>query len=132
MGTWEHEQIFQGNLGTKWILGSNLEFLLGEQLKNIFGNKGDFGDFSREHGNTEPLWRGQSKESSLLDIERAPQNGHSCYFAEKSRVQPDSHYPLSCAPGTKINCMVHKSKKFPVSFNDIGQNLQLQRKQTLT
>ena len=49
MGTWTHEQIFQGNLGTKWILGTNLEFLLGEQSKNIFVNKGDFGNFSREH-----------------------------------------------------------------------------------
>ena len=55
MGTWEHEQIFQGNLGTKWILGSNLEFLLAEESKNIFAKKGDFGDFSREHGNTDPL-----------------------------------------------------------------------------
>ena len=53
---WEHGQIFQGNLGTKWILGSNLEFLLGEQSKNIFGNKGDFGNFSREHRNTAPSW----------------------------------------------------------------------------
>ena len=34
--------------------GSNLEFLLGEQSKNIFGKKGDFGNFSREHGNTDP------------------------------------------------------------------------------
>ena len=24
-------------------------------LKNIFGNKGDFGDFSMDHGNTDPL-----------------------------------------------------------------------------
>ena len=27
----------QGNLGIKWILGSNLEFLLGEQSNNILG-----------------------------------------------------------------------------------------------
>ena len=52
--TWEHKQLCQGNLATKWILGSSLEFLLKEQSKNIFGNKGDFGNFSREHGNTDP------------------------------------------------------------------------------
>ena len=34
-GTWEHEQIFQGNLGAKWILGRNLEFLLGGQSKTF-------------------------------------------------------------------------------------------------
>ena len=28
MGTWKHEQIFQGKLGSKWILGSNLVILL--------------------------------------------------------------------------------------------------------
>ena len=54
MGAWEHEQIFQGNLGTKWILGSNSELLLGELSKNIFVNKGGFGNFSREQGNTDP------------------------------------------------------------------------------
>ena len=37
MGTWEHEQIFQGRLGTKWILGSNLEFLLKEHSKTFLG-----------------------------------------------------------------------------------------------
>ena len=36
MGTWERGQIFQGNLGSKWILGSNLAFLLREQSINIF------------------------------------------------------------------------------------------------
>ena len=51
----QHEQILQGNLGTKRILGSNLEFLLEEQSKNIFGNNGDFGNFSREQGNRDPL-----------------------------------------------------------------------------
>ena len=55
MGTGELEQIFQGNLGKRWILVSNVEFLLGEQSKNTFENKGDFGNFSREHGNTDPL-----------------------------------------------------------------------------
>ena len=54
MGTWEHDQFFQGNLGTKWILGSKSAFLLREQSKNIFGNKGDFGNFSKEHVNTDP------------------------------------------------------------------------------
>ena len=44
------------NMGTNCILGSNLEFLLGEQSKNIFGNKGDFGNFSRELGSTDPSW----------------------------------------------------------------------------
>ena len=34
---WEHEQICQGNLGSKWILGSNLEFLLEEQSKTFLG-----------------------------------------------------------------------------------------------
>ena len=54
MEAWEHEQVFQGNLATKWILGSNVEFLYREQSKSIIGNKGDFGNFSREHGNTDP------------------------------------------------------------------------------
>ena len=54
-GTWEHEQILQGNLGSKWILGSNSAFLIREQPKNIFGNKGGFGKFSREYGNTDTL-----------------------------------------------------------------------------
>ena len=53
--TWEHEQIVQGNWGTKWILGSSLEFLLREQSRKIFGIKGDFGNFSRDYGNTDPL-----------------------------------------------------------------------------
>ena len=44
MGTWENEQIFQKNLGTKWILGSNLELFTGT-VKKVFGNKGDFGNF---------------------------------------------------------------------------------------
>ena len=39
MGTWENEQ---GNLGTMWILGGKLEFILREQSKNIFENKGDY------------------------------------------------------------------------------------------
>ena len=47
-------KFFKGYLGTKWILGNNLEFLK-EESKDIFGNKGDFGNFSREHGNTDPL-----------------------------------------------------------------------------
>ena len=34
--------------------GEQFEILLGEQSKNIFGNKGEFGNFSREHGNTDP------------------------------------------------------------------------------
>ena len=54
MGTGEHDQIFQGNLRTKWILGGNLEFFF-KGTEHIFGNKGDFGNFSREHGNTDPL-----------------------------------------------------------------------------
>ena len=46
MGTWEYKQ---GNLGSKWILGSNSAFLLREQSKPIFGDKGDFGNFPKEH-----------------------------------------------------------------------------------
>ena len=52
---WAHEQIFQGNLGSKWILGSNLEFLLEEQSKNIFGDNGNFRNLSGEHGAQTPL-----------------------------------------------------------------------------
>ena len=37
MGTWENEQIFQGNLGSKWILGSISAIILREQSKNILG-----------------------------------------------------------------------------------------------
>ena len=51
MGTWEHEKIFQGILGTMWILGRSLEFLLSEQSKKIFWNMADDGNFSREKGN---------------------------------------------------------------------------------
>ena len=65
-GTWEHEQIFQGNLETKWILGCNLGFLLGEQSKSILGNKGDFGNFSREHRNTDPLGPHKSPTVDVL------------------------------------------------------------------
>ena len=36
METWEFEKIFQGNLGSKWSLGSNSAFLLREQSKNSF------------------------------------------------------------------------------------------------
>ena len=53
-GNIQHEQRLQANLGTKWILGSNLDILLREQSKNIFGNKGDFGNFSMKHGSTDP------------------------------------------------------------------------------
>ena len=44
-------KFFKGYWGAKWILGCNLEFLLRELSKNIFGNNGSF---SREHGNTDP------------------------------------------------------------------------------
>ena len=85
MGTWEHEQIFQRNLRTKWILGSNLEFLLGEQSRNIFGDKGDFGYSSREHRNTDPP--GVSR--NLLNSGNFPERtiGNSGYFSDSSPDQ---------------------------------------------
>ena len=73
--TWEHEPIFHGNLGTTWILGSNLEFLLREQSKNTFGNKGDFVNFSKEHGNTDThwgptiLWQADCSKIQFLNIQ---------------------------------------------------------------
>ena len=64
MGAWEHEQNFQGNLGTKWILRNNLEFPLGEQSKKTFlGIREIFRNFYREHGNTDPLGGLMYKES---------------------------------------------------------------------
>ena len=54
--TWKLELFFQGNLKTKWILRSNLEFSVREQSKQVFGNRGDFGHFSREHKNTDCPW----------------------------------------------------------------------------
>ena len=53
MGTWEHEQIFQffKNLGRKWVLQFGTSFR--GTVKNVFVNKGDFRNFSREQGNTD-------------------------------------------------------------------------------
>ena len=34
--------------------GEQCGIFLGEKSKNIFGNKGDFGKFSREHRSTDP------------------------------------------------------------------------------
>ena len=39
MGKWEYAYTFEGNLGTKWILGNNLEFLLREQSKHFWGTR---------------------------------------------------------------------------------------------
>ena len=57
MGTWELEQILPGNQGAKCILGGNSAFLFKEHSKKIFGNKGDTGNLSREHGSAEPTGR---------------------------------------------------------------------------
>ena len=35
--------------------GEQFSISFKETLKNVFGNKGDFGDFSMDHGNTDPL-----------------------------------------------------------------------------
>ena len=40
--------------GSKLILGNNVASSLMEHSNNIFGNKGDFGNLSRKHGNTDP------------------------------------------------------------------------------
>ena len=37
METWEHEQIFQGNLGVKWILGAVWNFFWGNSQKAFLG-----------------------------------------------------------------------------------------------
>ena len=54
MGAFEHEQVFQGNLGTKYILKSNLEFILGEQSKKILGIRVILEIFLRNTGHWGP------------------------------------------------------------------------------
>ena len=41
-------------LGVRIELGSSSTFLFREHLKGIFENKGDFGNISRKHRNTDP------------------------------------------------------------------------------
>ena len=51
MGRWANLLI---ELGIKVYSGEQFDISLKETFKNIFGNKGDFGSFSREHRNTDP------------------------------------------------------------------------------
>ena len=53
MGTWAN---FSRELGNKVNSGEQFGIFLREQSKTIFGNKGDFANFSREHRNTDLLW----------------------------------------------------------------------------
>ena len=52
MGACEHDQNFQGNLGIKWIQGSNLEFFKGT-VKKILGIREFLEMFLRNTGTQE-------------------------------------------------------------------------------
>ena len=52
MGTKELAVYNNGSVESKWILRSNSAFLFRKQSKYIFGNIGDFGNSSGEHGTT--------------------------------------------------------------------------------
>ena len=47
-------KIFWGELGIKVDIGVALDIPFREHSKTIFGNKGDFVNFSTEHGSTDP------------------------------------------------------------------------------
>ena len=52
MGTLDHEQTFQGK---KVDSGEQFGIFLKGTVTKMFGNKGYFRNFSREHGNIDPL-----------------------------------------------------------------------------
>ena len=84
MGTWEDQQIFEGNLVSTWTLGSNSVVLLREQSKNIYGSKRDFGHFSREHEIKDPV--GGSEISNA-------RNNNSNIVEEISNLTTYGYYP---------------------------------------
>ena len=66
MGIWECGN-FSRELGIKVTSGEQFGISSREQFKRTFGNKGDFRNFSREHGSTDTS---QGASSMAIEAER--------------------------------------------------------------